>query len=198
MCDLLIPVRGCSEWVNLVRVVQPAMHYVSGLYFSAVRLEAWWYISPVWRVCHSLQSRFHWRRTYWMPTMYTQDLKKLVIKIVKALTNETSKGSLVYSINSPLKRAEHYTGIKSSTLRMWIRLWRMKQLRVDPDWKGQASCFTSCNSRGQETGAPRQEHSFRRRPLEAQNRLLLELTYPTCIMCAFVFSAQNSQLNQSF
>ena len=56
-----------------------------------------------------------------MPTMYTQDLKKLVIKIVKALTNETSKGSLVYSINSPLKRAEHYTGIKSSTLRMWIR-----------------------------------------------------------------------------
>ena len=56
-----------------------------------------------------------------MPTMYTKDLKKLVIKIVKALTNETSTGSLVYSINSPLKRAEHYTGIKSSTLRMWIR-----------------------------------------------------------------------------
>ena len=53
-------------------------------------------------------------------TMLSQEVKKLVLKIYKSLQNEKKKGSLLYSINDPIKRLIGLTGLPRTNIVRWI------------------------------------------------------------------------------
>ena len=53
--------------------------------------------------------------------MYPENVKLLVLKMLKTLTREQQKNSLLVSINKPVKRAAILTGIKEQTINRWMK-----------------------------------------------------------------------------
>lgn len=53
--------------------------------------------------------------------MYNKETKAIVCKLYKNLLKEKQKGSLIYSLHNPLKRASKLTGLNYKTLHKWIQ-----------------------------------------------------------------------------
>lgn len=53
--------------------------------------------------------------------MYNKETKAIVCKLYKNLLKEKQKGSLIYSLHNPLKRASKLTGLNYKTLQKWIQ-----------------------------------------------------------------------------
>ena len=53
--------------------------------------------------------------------MYNQQVKELIKTLYRNLIAEQRIGSIFYSIDDPLKRASHLTGLSKSCIRNWIK-----------------------------------------------------------------------------
>ena len=53
--------------------------------------------------------------------MYSEETKTVILTLLKNLMKEKRKGSLLFSLDDPIKRASGLTGISTAAIRTWIK-----------------------------------------------------------------------------
>ena len=53
--------------------------------------------------------------------MFSDETKQVIMTLFRNLTKEKNKGSLLFSMDDPIKRASGLTGITLSTIKRWIK-----------------------------------------------------------------------------